>query len=152
MKNLFAHCLLVAGIALAAASPVAEASAVSDARAMFDKALAAFNARDYTAYEAFFTDDVEAYTGVYTPFRFIGKAKWIAFIRGLDAYASVTYEQRHPECRSYNDDTVLCNGYFVFSTVSKSGGVTVQSGRESTTMVKIKGKWLIANYHFSAMF
>ena len=152
MKNPVRQWLFVAGLALVATSPTAEASAVSEARATFDKALAAFNARDYSAYEAFFTDDVEAFTGVYTPFRFIGKAKWIAFLRGLDAYASVNYDQRHSECRSYNDDTVLCNGYFVFSTVSKSGVATVQSGRESTTMVKIKGKWLIANYHFSAMF
>jgi len=118
--------------------------------------MAAFNARDYATYEPQFTDDVEVYTGVYTgvytPVRFVGKAQWMAFIRGLDGYAAASYDQRQAVCRAYNNDVVLCNAYFVFSTTTKAGVTAVQSGRESSTVVRVGGRWLIANQHFSPMF
>jgi hypothetical protein len=55
-------------------------------------------------------------------------------------------------CRAYNSDAVLCNAYFVFSTTTKAGVTAVQTGRESAAVVKVGGRWLIANYHFSPMF
>ena len=144
---------LLLGLALTVSSQVqAQTSAVGDAQAVAAKAVTAFNARDYAAYEPLFTNDVEVYTGVYTPLRFVGKAQWMAFVRGLDNFAAVSYDQRQPVCRAYNNDVVLCNAYFVFSTTTKAGVTTVQSGRESSTMVKSGGKWLIANQHYSAMF
>lgn len=137
---------------LFASTSSAQVSDTNEALSVLEQVIATFNARDYAAYEQLVADDFEAYTGVYTPLRFVGKASWMAFLRGLDSFASAAYEQRHPECRIYNGDTVLCNAYFVFTTVSKDGVAETQSGRESTTMVKINGKWLLANAHFSALF
>ena len=144
---------LVLAIALTASTKVtAQASAVGDAEAVAAKAVASFNAKDYAAYEPLFTNDVEVYTGVYTPLRFVGKTQWMGFLRGLDNFAAVSYDQRQPVCRAYNNDAVLCNAYFVFTTTTKAGVTTVQTGRESSTLVKSGGKWLIANQHYSAMF
>ena len=144
---------LVLCIALTVSTKVAaQASAVGDAEAVAAKAVASFNAKDYAAYEPLFTNDVEVYTGVYTPLRFVGKAQWMAFIHGLDNFAGVSYDQRQSMCRAYNNDVVLCNAYFVFTTTTKAGVTTVQTGRESSTLVKAGGKWLIANQHYSAMF
>ena len=144
---------LVLAIALTASTKVtAQASAVGDAEAVAAKAVASFNARDYAAYETLFTNDVEVYTGVYTPLRFVGKTQWLGFLHGLDSFAAVSYDQRQPVCRAYNNDAVLCNAYFVFTTTTKAGVTTVQTGRESSTLVKSGGKWLIANQHYSAMF
>jgi hypothetical protein len=144
---------LLAGVALTVSSQVqAQASPVGDAEAVLAKAVASFNAREYAAYEPLFTNDVEVYTGVYTPLRFVGKTQWMAFIRGLDNLAAASYDQRQPVCRAYNSVVVLCNAYFVFSTTTKAGVTEVQTGRESSTLVKSGGKWLIANSHYSAMF
>ena len=148
---------LVLGVALTVSSQVqaqaqAQASPVGDAEAVISKAVTSFNARDYAAYEPLFTNDVEVYTGVYTPLRFVGKTQWMAFVRGLDNLAAASYDQRQPVCRAYKNDVVLCNAYFVFSTSTKAGVTTVQTGRESSTLVKSGGKWLIANQHYSAMF
>jgi ketosteroid isomerase-like protein len=144
--------LLFVIASLCASASSAQVSDTDEAFSVLEQAIATFNARDYAAYEQLVADDFEAYTGVYTPLRFEGKSDWVAFIRGLDAFASAVYEQRGPECRIYNGDTVLCNGYFVFTTVSKDGVAETQSGRESTTIVKINGKWLLANHHFSPLF
>ena len=125
---------------------------MDDAIAALDSAIAAFNDRNYALYEGLLTDDIEAYTGVNTPLRFVGKASWMEFIRDLDDFESVSYERRHPAYRMYNDDVVISNAYFVFSTVPKSGEQKTQTGRESTAIVKVDGSWRIANFHFSAMF
>jgi ketosteroid isomerase-like protein len=144
---------LLLGVTLTISSQVqAQGSLVGDAEAVMSKAVTSFNARDYATYEPLFTNDVEVYTGVYTPLRFVGKAQWMGFIRGLDNLAAASYDDRQPVCRAYNNDVVLCNAYFVFSTTTKAGVTTVQTGRASTTLVKSGGKWLIANQHFSAMF
>ena len=144
---------LMLGVALTLSAQVqAQASTVDEAQAVMTKGLAAFNSRDYATYEALIANDAEAFTGVYTPLRFVGKAQWMAYIHGLDNFAASTYEQRDRVCRAYNNDVVLCNAYFVFSTTTKAGVTTVQTGRESTTLVKSGGKWLIANQHYSAMF
>jgi len=126
---------------------------VEGARAALDGLIAAFNARDYDTYATLCTDDVEAYAGVYTPLRFDGKAAWLAFIRGLEGrFAAVTQEQRHVTIRTYGPDTAVSNGYFVFSTVTKDGVAETQSGRQSFTLVRVDGQWLVANLHFSALF
>jgi ketosteroid isomerase-like protein len=125
---------------------------MDDAIAAMDELLDAFNRRDYAAYEALLTDDVEAFAGVVTPFRFDGKDEWMGFVRGLDAFASVNQERRHTQYRAYNGDTVVSNGYFVFTTTSAGGETHVQSGRESSILVIVDGRWLVANLHFSAMF
>lgn len=143
---------LVLSLAFAVPSQAQQSPAATEVQAMMGKVVAAFNARNYSAYEAFFADDHEAYTGVYTPVRFVGKAQWMQFIRGLDNFAAASYDQRQPVCRAYNSDVVLCNAYFVFSTTTKTGVTEVQTGRESTAVVKIGGRWLIANQHFSRMF
>jgi ketosteroid isomerase-like protein len=143
---------LALSLALTVPCQAQQGTAVDEGKAVLDKAIAAFNARDYATYETLFTDDIEVYTGVYTPLRFIGKTQWFAFIHGLDNYAAVNYDQRQASCRAYNNDTVLCNAYFVFSTTTKTGVSEVQTGRESSTMVRVGGRWLIANHHFSANF
>ena len=144
---------LVLGLAVAVSPQArAQASPEADAQAVIAKALTAFHSRDYAAYEALLSSDVEAFTGVYTPLRFVGKAQWMAYIHGLDNFAASSYEQRDRACRAYNNDVVLCNSYFVFTTTTKAGVTAVQTGRESATLVKSGGKWLIANEHYSAMF
>ena len=123
-----------------------------EAKAVLDDAIAAFNARQYDKYLESFTEDLESYTGIVTPLRWDGLSKWKELISGIESLASVTYEQRQATVRSYNDDTVLVNGYFVFTTVSQQGVVETQSGRSSFTLVKIDGDWRIANQHYSPMF
>lgn len=125
---------------------------MDDAIAALDGLVGAFNTRDYAAYEALLTEDVQAYAGVVTPLRFEGRDAWMEFVRGLDDFASVKQERRHAQYRAYNDATVISNGYFVFSTTSAGGETQVQSGRESYTLVRIDGRWLVADLHFSAMF
>ncbi len=125
---------------------------MDDAIAALDELIAAFNARDYEAYEARLTDDVQGYAGVVTPLRFDGKEAWMDFVRGLDAFTTVKQERRHVQHRSYNEDTFLSNGYFVFTTTSANGQTLVQSGRESYTLIRSDDRWLVANLHFSAMF
>ena len=132
--------------ALLAQSPEEEAAAI------FDKVVAEFNQGEYDHYFSLLTDDMEAFTGIYTPYRFNGKASWMNFINGLKNYASVTYDPREATHRAYGGDVVVRNAYFVFTTVSPSGEVEVQNGRESTTMVKVNGQWMIANLHFSPIF
>ena len=94
---------------------------MDDAIAVLDDAIAAFNDRNYAIYEGLLTEDIEAYAGVFTPLRFVGRASWMEFIRELESFESVSYQRRHAEYRTYNDDVVLGNAYFVFSTVSNSG-------------------------------
>jgi hypothetical protein len=74
------------------------------------------------------------------------------FINGLGSLPMVTYKQQQNSIRVYNGNTAAVNGYFVFTVVGKDGNVTTQSGRNSTTLVKQNGKWLIVNQHFSPMF
>lgn len=125
---------------------------MDDARAALHDLVEAFNARDHQRYAARCTDDIEAYAGVGTPLRFEGKAAWTAFVRGLDdLYATVTQEVRHETFRAYGD-TVVSNGYFVFTTVTADGMVDTQTGRQTVVLVRSAGDWQVANLHFSAMF
>ncbi len=125
---------------------------IQQAREMLEEAIANFNARRYDAYFGAFTDDVESYTGIVTPLRWTGLKHWKQLIGGLDQMASASFELREPSYRGYNDDAVLVNGYFVFTTVSPSGAVETQTGRTSMTCVKLRGEWRIANQHYSPNF
>ena len=151
MKALKMLALALVTIAVTTSSS-AQGMAVDGARAMFNKALTEFNSANYEAYLSNVADDFEGYTGIYTPFRFVGKTAWSNFIMGLKNYRSATYDQRQPSYRAYGDNTVLCNAYFVFTTIASDGTVDTQSGRETTVLVKINGTWKIANYHFSPIF
>ena len=92
---------LVLCIALTVSTKAAaQASAVGDAEAVAAKAVASFNAKDYAAFEPLFTNDVEVYTGVYTPLRFVGKTQWMGFVHGMDNFAAVSYDQRQSVCRA----------------------------------------------------
>lgn len=123
-----------------------------DVAAVTKKAADSFNSKDYQAYFAYLADDIEVFTGVSTPLLHIGKTNWMKFINSLGSLPSVTYNQQQNSIRIYNADTAVVNGYFVFTVVGKDGSTTTQSGRNSTTLVKQNGKWLIVNYHFSPMF
>lgn len=125
---------------------------MDDATATLKSLISAFNARDHASYEALLSDDLVAFAGVVTPLRFDGKQAWMGFVRSLDRFASATQEQRHSASRAYNDDTVVCQGYFVFTTVSKDGAADTQTGRESYTLAMTDGAWRVAALHFSAMF
>lgn len=122
------------------------------AKAALGQLISAFNARDYETYEALLTDGVEAFAGVHTPLCFVGRSEWMAFVRGLERFASVQQEVRHASYRAYGRDVVLSNAYFVFTTTSSDGTVAVQSGRQSVTLIAADGQWRIANLHFSAFF
>jgi hypothetical protein len=64
----------------------------------------------------------------------------------------VTYTQRHSSYRVYNGNTVIVNGYFDFTVVTKDEQATTLNGRTSFTWVRVEGKWLIANQHYSRIF
>ncbi len=129
-----------------------QSTAVTEAKAVVDKVLTAFNSGDYKTFSTYIADDVEVFTGVYTPLLFVGKAQWMGFVNGLASFAYVNLDQRSQTCRAYGSETVLCNGYFVFTTVTKTGVTEVQSGRVSQSLVKQGGRWMIANMHYSGMF
>jgi len=152
MKILKAFCIIVIIFVVSTTSLAQNSSAVDQAKTTVEKALANFNAHNYEGYFTAIAEDFEGYTGIYTPLRFEGKAAWMNFINGLNNYASATYDSRQPDYRNYGDNTVVCNAYFIFSTVTKGGVSEIQSGRETTLLVKINGKWLIANSHYSPMF
>jgi uncharacterized protein (TIGR02246 family) len=123
-----------------------------DVEAVTKNAADAFNSKDYQTYFSYLADDLEVFTGVSTPLLHIGKTNWMNFINGFESLPMVTYNQQQNSIRIYNGNTAVVNGYFVFTVVGNDGTVTNQSGRNSTTLVKQNGKWLIVNYHFSPMF
>ena len=123
-----------------------------DVEAVMTKAQSAFSSKDYQTYFTYLSDDLEVFTGVVTPLLHIGKPHWMDFINGFGQLPSATYAQQQNTIRIYSGNTAVVNGYFVFTVVGKDGSTTHQSGRNSTTLVKQGGKWLIVNYHFSSMF
>ena len=123
-----------------------------DVEAVLTKAHSAFSSKEYQTYFTYLADDLEVFTGVVTPLLHMGKPHWMDFINGFGQLPSATYSQQQNSIRVYNGNTAVVNGYFVFAVVGKDGTTTHQSGRNSTTLVKQGGKWLIVNYHFSAMF
>ncbi|MEO7858849.1 MAG: nuclear transport factor 2 family protein [Nitrospirales bacterium] len=143
---------LILSVAIAIPMQAQQSTAATEAKAVIDKVLTSFNSGDYKTYSPYVADDVEVFTGVYTPLLFVGKAQWMGFINGLASFAYVNLDSRSQRCRAYGSETVLCNGYFVFTTVTKSGVTEVQSGRESLALVKQGGRWMIANMHYSGMF
>jgi len=123
-----------------------------DVEAVIKKAYDAFNSKDYQTYFTYLADDLEVFTGISTPLLHIGKTHWMDFINAFESLPLVTYNQQQNSIRIYNANTAVVNGYFVFNVVGKDGSSTTQSGRNSTTLVKQNGKWLIVNYHFSLLF
>ena len=123
-----------------------------DIEAVINKTAESFSKKDYQTYFTYLAEDLEVFTGVSTPLLHIGKAHWMDFINGFASLPSVTYVQQQNSTRVYDGNTGVVNGYFVFTVVGKDGMVTKQSGRNSTTLAKKGGKWLIVNLHFSPMF
>lgn len=123
-----------------------------DVEAVINKAGDAFSSKDYQTYFTYLADNIEVFTGVSTPLLHIGKPHWMEFINSFSSLPLVTYRQQQNSIRIFNENTAVVNGYFVFTVVGKDGSVTTQSGRNSTTLIKQNGKWLIVNQHFSPMF
>ena len=123
-----------------------------DVETVTKNAADAFNSKDYETYFSYLADDLEVFTGVSTPLLHIGKAHWVDFINGFSSLPMVTYNQQQNSVRVFNGNTAVVNGYFVFTVVGNDGTVTNQSGRNSTTLIKKDGNWVIVNFHFSKMF
>ena len=123
-----------------------------DVESVLTKAANAFSSKDYQTYFTYLAEDLEVFTGVTTPLLHSGKPHWMNFINGLGQLPSATYSQQQNSIRIYDGNTAVVNGYYVFSVVGKDGTATHQSGRNSTTLIKQGGKWMIVNLHFSAMF
>ncbi len=123
-----------------------------DVEAVIKKTADSFSSKDYQTYFTYLADDLEVFTGVSTPLLHIGKTHWMDFINSFGSLPMVTYNQQQNNIRIYNGNTAVVNGYFVFTVVGSDGTVTNQSGRNSTTLVKQNGKWMIVNIHFSPMF
>jgi ketosteroid isomerase-like protein len=130
----------------------AVAGDAEDAKAAFDNAINSFNTKDYLTYSTYIADDIETFTGVVTPLRHEGKNHWMDFIRGFGKLPSVTYHQQDNSVRTFNGNSAVINGYFVFTVVASDGQPTTQSGRASTILVKSGDKWQIVNHHFSPLF
>jgi uncharacterized protein (TIGR02246 family) len=144
----------ISSTAAPAMSPPQQGStaALVAARALVERAIDAFNGRQLDLYFELFTEDVESYTGIHSPLLVQGLPAWKRFISGLTRLEAAAYEQTQTSYRVYNDDTVLCNGYYVFSTVAQDGQAETQTGRASLTCVKVDGAWRIANQHYSSIF
>ena len=123
-----------------------------DVGAVITKAWDAFNSKDYQTFFTYSADDFEMFTGVSTPLLHIGKPHMMEYVNSFNSLPMVNYRQQQNSIRIFNGNTAVVNGYFVFTVVGKDGSVTNQSGRNSTTLVKQNGKWLIVNIHFSPMF
>ena len=123
-----------------------------DVGAVINRAWDALNSKDNQTYFTYLADDLEVFTGVSTPLLHIGKPHWMEFVNSFSSLPLVTLKQQQNSIRIYNGNTAVVNGYFVFTVVGKDGNATNQSGRNSTTLVKQNGKWLIVNLHFSPMF
>jgi len=123
-----------------------------DVGAIINKAWDAFNSKDYQTFFTYSADDFEMFTGVSTPLLHIGKPHMMEYVNSFNSLPMVNYRQQQNSIRIFNGNTAVVNGYFVFTVVGKDGSVTNQSGRNSTTLVKQNGKWLIVNIHFSPMF
>ena len=147
------HTISIVAVALVFAfAGNAYAGDKEDVEAVMTKAHNAFSSKDYQTYFTYLSDDLEVFTGVVTPLLHMGKPHWMDFVNGFGQLPSATYTQQQNSIRIYNGNTAVVNGYFVFTVVAKDGSTTHQSGRNSTTLVKQGGKWLIVNYHFSPMF
>ena len=125
---------------------------IKEAKTTYNQMLQLFNSGDYEGYGNYVAENIECYTGVYTPLLWEGKSNWMTFIMGLKNFSFVKYDFRQPSYRNFGENTVMCNGYFVFTTIDKNGVTEIQSGRQSTLLIKLDGTWKIANNHFSAMF
>jgi uncharacterized protein (TIGR02246 family) len=149
MKKLTSVAAIVLFVALACSTFAGDKE---DVDAVINKAWDSFNSKDNQTYFTLLADDLEVFTGVSTPLLHIGKPHWMAFVNSFSSLPLVTYNQQQNSIRIYNGNTAVVNGYFVFTVVGSDGIATNQSGRNSTTLVKQNGKWLIVNLHFSPMF
>jgi ketosteroid isomerase-like protein len=131
--------------------PGVVASDIDEAKLAIQKGIAAFNSGDLDTYFSSLTEDIEVYTGVHTPVRHEGMAQWKPFIQAVKDLKAV-YEQRQVSYRAYNGDTVIANGYYIFTTVTPDGQATTTSGRATMVTVKVNGSWRIASMHFSEFF
>ncbi|WP_242205823.1 nuclear transport factor 2 family protein [Aestuariivivens insulae] len=151
MKTIKVSALLILFI-LTANLALSQNNVIKEAKATYNQILQLFNSGDYEGYGHYVADNIECYTGVYTPLLWKGKSNWMDFIKGLNNFSLVKYDFRQPSYRNFGETTVMCNGYFVFTTVDKQGVTEIQSGRQSTLLIKQDGIWKIASNHFSAMF
>lgn len=85
---------LIISAALAVPMQAQQSTAVTEAMAVIDKATTSFNSGDYKTYSTHVADDVEVFTGVYTPLLFVGKAQWMGFVNSLATFAYVNLDPR----------------------------------------------------------
>ncbi len=153
MPGVLAVMMASAALARPAQGQGAASTAVDEAKAVINSAISDFNTSSLEAYEKLYAPDLQSFTGVGGALRIDGREAWVSWIKGAkQLFLSSTFEPRDLVYQSYNNDVVVANGYFVFTTVAKNGDVTTQTGRSSTVLVKVGGTWLIANQHYSPMF
>lgn len=127
-------------------------TAAEECEAFYKAGLEKFNSGNYAGYLQDVSEKYQGFSGVVTPFLFADKAAWAGFIMDMKNLRYVNYTQVHPAFRSVAENTVICNSYFIFTTVDANGETSVQNGRQTTVLVKEGGSWKIANDHFSAAF
>jgi uncharacterized protein (TIGR02246 family) len=110
----------------------------------------AFSQGNADAFTADFADNA-----VFTPgtavFRVEGKNAIRVFFANLfQQYPQRVNLGRHVVTRVYANDTiVVANAYSDQTWVDKSGKITFNGTRSTTTWVKIDGKWLTVDFHIS---
>lgn len=78
-------------------------------------AISDFNTSNLEAYDKLYAPDLQSLTGVGGALRIDGRDARVAWIKGAkQLFLSSTSEPHDLVCRSYNDDVVIANGYFVF--------------------------------------
>ncbi len=124
---------------------------VEDIKAELEKSINEFNSKQ-EAYFSHLADDFQAFNGITKTLLYENKAEWVSWIKALWDLPYVNYQQQHNSVRVYNGDAAIINGYDTFTAVAKDGTSETLSGRVTINLVKMDGKWMIVNYHFSIFF
>ncbi len=122
-----------------------------DVEAFIDETINAFNSKQET-YLSSVSDDMQAFNSIIKTLIFEDKTEWENWIRSLWDLPYVNYQQQHNSVRVYNGNAAVVNGYYTFTTIAKDGNSSTISGRATISLVKMDGKWMVVNYHFSKFF
>jgi ketosteroid isomerase-like protein len=122
-----------------------------DVLATVDKTIELFNKHDFQTYFSSFADNNTEFPYVVSPLRY-DAAMWKEFIEGTASLEYVNYHQQDVLVQTYNGNTAVVTGYYIFKWKPKGAELNTQSGRASMMLVKENGKWLIVHMHFSKMF
>ena len=135
--------LVLAVASAASGGPVEEVQESGKQRAQ------AYEANNLDGYMASWADNA-VFTASTRAYRFEGKEAIRALYAGIfQNYPTRKLYPHHTSYRAFGDNLVIANGYQDIVWVDRAGGVTSFSIRTSAVWVRIGGKWLTVDAHFS---